>query len=215
MPYPWFNTYLFAKSNWKQIESILISISKSWKGWTHVAYYYKHSKSLGDIFCGCDMIPLHKRRSGVNFLNQMMTCRFSSQLRKKELILPIGIMMMMMLIPINIIIMVVTDTDTLERFSLLMIITCHEEKESFCIWVIIACGAPKFEKYLDIHHGRHCHLIITRKFQGSETQGLCHFYRYQANWQDWNFRWQYLEKQARKPRSYASSKLWPIDSLTG
>ena len=87
----WFNTYLFAKSNWKQIESILISISKSWKGWTHVAYYYKHSKSLGDIFCGCDMIPLHKRRSGVNFLSQMMTCRFSSQLRKKELILPIGL----------------------------------------------------------------------------------------------------------------------------
>ena len=87
----WFNTYLFAKSNWKQIESISISISKSWKGWTHVAYYYKHSKSLGDIFCGCDMIPLHKRRSGVNFLNQMMTCRFSSQLRKKELILPIGL----------------------------------------------------------------------------------------------------------------------------
>ena len=87
----WFNTYLFAKSNWKQKESILISISKSWKGWTHVAYYYKHSKSLGDIFCGCDMIPLHKRRSGVNFLSQMMTCRFSSQLRKKELILPIGL----------------------------------------------------------------------------------------------------------------------------
>ena len=87
----WFNTYLFAKNNWKQIESILISISKSWKGWTHVAYYYKHSKSLGDIFCGCDMIPLHKRRSGMHFLNQMMTCRFSSQLRKKELILPIGL----------------------------------------------------------------------------------------------------------------------------
>ena len=87
----WLNTYLFAKSNWKQIESILISISKSWKGWTHVAYYYKHSKSLGDIFCGCDMIPLHKRRSGLLFFTRYMTWRFSSQLRKKEVILPIGL----------------------------------------------------------------------------------------------------------------------------
>ena len=87
------------------------------------------------------------------------------------------VIMKMMMITIDIIIMVLRDTDTLERFSPLV----SRRKRKFlylshhCLW------CPKFEKYSDIHHGRHCHLIITRKFQGSETQGLCHFYRYQAN----------------------------------
>ena len=77
-----------------------------------------------------------------------------------------------------------------------------------CLW------CPKFEKYSDIHHGRHCHLIITRKFQGSETQGLCHFYRYQANWQDWYFEmtipWKKTENCCRTSAVPWLTSIWKL-----